>query len=66
MKRNCAKKENLTRQTKIKQKVFNPFMDQTDIDDPSVNEIGNQTTFETMQEVFDPFMAQTNTNSKRK
>ena len=41
-------------------------MDQTEVEDPSVNEIENQTTNETMQEVFDPFMDQNNDQKEYK
>ena len=50
--------------TKIKEKVFDPLMDQTEVEDLYVNKI--EETNETMQEVFDPFMDQTNDQKEYK
>ena len=40
------------------EKVSDPFMDQTEVENLSVNEIENQTTNKSMQEVTDPLMDQ--------
>ena len=50
-KKSCKKSK-----TKIKEKIFDPFMDQTEVEDLSANKIEIQSTNESIQEVFDPFM----------
>ena len=59
-KKSCKKSKFNQTKTKIKEKVCELLMDQTEVEDLSVNKIENQTTNEIMQEVFDPFMDQTN------
>ena len=55
-KKSCKKSKSNKTKPKIMEKVSDPFMDQTEVEDLSANKIEIQSTNESIQEVFDPFM----------